>query len=67
MNYALALSCGIFGILAYGWFLYVRRKRIERFNSSHIDIPAFLRSENVGNNPVSDGEVNTTRVCRMKR
>lgn len=63
MNYTIGISCILLAILILSGFLYVRRKRIKRSNSSDIDIPAFLRRENAGNNPVNSSDFDhSTRI-----
>lgn len=48
MSYAIGIACGLLAILILCGFLYLRRKRVERSESSDLDIPAFLRSDGAG-------------------
>ena len=57
MNFTIAIGI-LTVIFLYGCFLYVRRKRIERLKPSDLDIPAFLRRENVGNDITCDAKFN---------
>lgn len=56
MSYTIGIACSLIAIVAYGVFLYVRRKRIERIDCSDLDIPAFLRRDYTPDNRIDGSD-----------